>query len=226
MLGRTYCKLPRIHSSGMKIISIAFIACCILASCSKDSGGTNPPPSPADGLMPLQTGDSWDYLRKDYDPAGNLLDSLADHIQVTGSTTVGSTSYYIINWGSFPVNGNSFFVNTDSSTLTKIDSSTQYIFFKKIAYGDSVLIGNWKDTVSTRCQGNNYLFAFSDNFTVNGRSCLKNTVSVADCTGATFEKWVYYLQPQVGLVRIEHYVLSISGSFYLKMTEDLTNYSV
>lgn len=209
----------------MKYFLITFFVSMLLFACSKDPA---PQPTPADnsGLLPLKTGNSWSYTKVNFDSAGNRKDSSYDEIDIVSLTTINDIGYYFQVQHSIFINGNSYFINTDSNTVTKIDSATQYVFFKRITTGDSVLVDSWKDTVTSRCTGKNYLYAFSGNYVVNGHNCLKNTVLVNDCTGATFEKWVYYLQPHLGLVRIEHYVTDVSGNFYLRFSEDLKNYSI
>lgn len=210
---------------GMKYILFTLFAALLLVNCSKNDSAQPTPPDNS-GLMPLKTGNSWSYTKVNFDSAGNRKDSSYDEIDIVSSTTINNVGYYFQVQHSIFINGNSFFLNTDSNTVSKIDSATQYIFFKRITSGDSTLVDSWKDTVTSRCTGKNYLYAFSGSYTINSHTCLKNMVLVNDCTGSSFEKWVYYLQPHLGLVRIEHYVTDVHGNFYLQFSEDLKNYSI
>ena len=206
-----------------KVLLFAAIAVAAVA-CSKNDSSTQSTPATVKGLMPLTVGNQWTYKK-------NMLDSLTgavkststDNINILSAISINDTTYFQQSQTSFTIGGNSFFLNTDSNTVMKIDSNTRYTFFKRVTT-DNSLIGVWADTVKSRCTGKNYLYGFTGDTTINGYTgCLKNVVLVNDCTGLTFEKWVYYLKPSTGLVRIEHYLLAKdNATLYLDFTEDLT----
>jgi hypothetical protein len=203
----------------MKKITTAVLIIAVFFGCSKSNNNSTPPTISA-GLMPLSVGNFWQFTRTNYDSTGATINTLPDEIDITSQVGLDDTTYYGVNWTLFPDSIPSFFINTDSNTLKKIDSS-QYTFFKRVQT-DSVLVDSWVDTVTTsRCRGHNYLFAFTDTTNINGYNCLRNVVYVTDCTGFNFEKWVYYLQPGLGLVRVQHYVIKSDNTFYLKSSEDL-----
>ncbi|HTR32000.1 MAG TPA: hypothetical protein VMH27_22165 [Puia sp.] len=200
-------------------------AILLFLGCSKKSNSGSGAPSVSNGLMPLSVGNYWQYSRVDYDSASGLpKDTVSDGIYIIGEVSVNGTTYFQQNQVSITnINGPSYFINIDSNTLDKIDSASQYTFFKRIT-ADSSLEDSWPDTVSDHCKGHNLLVAFSGNYPIGSYSCLRNEVQVADCTGFVFEKWEYYLKPGLGLVRVQHYKTDSLGNFYLHFSEDLTSY--
>ncbi len=207
---------------------IFFLAGTIILffGCSKSSSNSSTPPGVSNGLMPLSVGNYWQYSKVDFDSASGLpKDTVSDGIYIVGEVSVNGTTYFQQNQTSITnIDGPSYFINIDSNTVGKLDSASQYIFFKRVTT-DSSLQDSWADTVTSRCKGDNLLVAFTDSYTTDGYNCLRNEVQVTDCTGATFEKWEYYLKPGLGLVRIQLYkLISGSGNFYLQFSEDLTSY--
>ena len=212
----------------MKILGLAGVAgVAVLFGCSKgSSGGGLPRVSP--GLMPLSVGNYWNFSKVDYDSAtGSPKDTVSDAINIIAEEEFNNILYFQQNQNSITnINAPSYFINADSNTLMKVDSGSQYIFFKRVTT-DSSLQDTWTDTVTTHCTGHNLLVGFTNPVTIDGRSCLRNEVQVADCTGAIFEKWEYYLKPGLGLIRIEHYKTIGSGGaggYWLQFVEDLTAY--
>jgi hypothetical protein len=204
----------------MKKIILSILILIIFFGCSKNNN-VSTSPTKSTGLIPLSVGNFWQYTAVNYDTNGVPIDTLSDEIAITAQFGINDTTYFQMQWQNFPNNAGSVLVNFDSNTLDKIDTSSQYVFFKR-AQSDSVLVDSWADTVSTRCKGHNNLVAFTDVTDVDGYSCLRNIVYVSDCTGTVFEKWVYYLKPGFGFVRISHYMLNNSGTFYLQFSEDVT----
>jgi hypothetical protein len=196
----------------------------LFLSCSKSSSGPTLPAS-TNGLMPLSVGNYWQFNKVDYDSnTAAAIDTSLDEIDIVEELEVGSTIYYQQTQLSMPIlNAGSFFVNVDSNTLEKIDSALEYTFFKRVPF-DSMEVDSWADTVTSRCQGHNFLYGFTDTTVVDSYSCLRNIVYVNDCSGTNFQQWVYYLKPGLGLVRILHYVLKSDGTFYLQFSEDLKSY--
>jgi hypothetical protein len=206
-----------------RIIFLVGIISLFLA-CSKNNNNNSTPPPTSNGLMPLSVGNYWRFTKIGYDSVGTPIDTVADEIDIVGQITINGTTYFQQNQTSITnIDAGSFFINVDSNTLEKIDSATQYTFFKRVSI-DSLDVDSWADTVTSRCQGHNYLYAFTDTTNVDGYNCLRNVVYVDDCTGLNFEQWVYYLKPGLGLVRIEHYVLKNNTTFYLQFAEDLISY--
>jgi len=208
----------------MKILLLA-VSIGLLSGCSKGSGGGGGLPQVSKGLMPLSVGNYWSYSKVDYDSASGLpKDTVADGIYIISEVSVNNIIYFQQNQTSITnINAPSYFINADSNTLQKIDSASQYTFFKRVTT-DSSLQDTWTDTVTTHCKGHNLLVGFTDTLTIDGRSCLRNEVQVADCTGAIFEKWEYYLKPGLGFIRIAHYKAIGSGGYWLHFVEDLTQY--
>lgn len=200
----------------------------VYVGCSKGSNNGGGLPQVSPGLMPLSVGNHWQYSKVDYDSASGLpKDTVDDGIYIIAEEEFNNVLYFQQNQTSITnINAPSYFINADSNTLQKIDSGSQYIFFKRVAT-DSSLQDTWTDTVTTHCKGHNLLVGFTNPITVDGYSCLRNEVQVTDCTGAIFEKWEYYLKPGLGLIRIEHFK-SIgtggSGGYWLHFVEDLTSY--
>ena len=203
---------------------ILFLSVIIfLFSCSK-SNNNSTPPTKSDGLLPLSVGNFWQYIKTSYDSTGAVTGTSTDEIDITGQITVSGVTYYQQRQTSITnINSASFFINLDSNTVEKIDSAVQYTFFKRVTI-DSTSVDIWTDTVTSRCKGHNYLYGFTDSTDINGYVSLRNVVYVLDCTGFNFEKWVYYLKPGVGFVRILHYVLQTNGTFYLQFQEDLSTH--
>lgn len=194
--------------------------------CSKGGNNNSGLPQVSKGLMPLSVGNYWNYSKVDYDSATGLpKDTVSDAINIIGEVSVNGVLYFQQNQTSVTnINAPSYFVNADSNTLEKIDSASQYTFFKRVNT-DSSLTDSWTDTVTSHCKGHNLLVGFTANYAIDGYSCLRNEVQVTDCTGAVFEKWEYYLKPGLGLVRIQLYkVINGSGNFYLQFSEDLGGY--
>ncbi len=195
-------------------------------SCSKNNNTGSGLPLTTSGVIPLSVGNYWQYNKISYDSTGSPIDTTTDEIDILGETGINGVIYYQQNQTSITnINSSSFFVNVDSNTLEKIDSSTTYTFFKRVST-DSTAIDSWADTVTSQCKGHNYLYGFTGTTNIDGYSCLRNVVYVNNCTGFNFEQWVYYVQYGFGFVRIEHYVLNQSGSFYLQFAEDLKNYHI
>jgi len=203
---------------------ILFLSTIIfLFSCSK-SPNNSTPPTKSNGLLPLSVGNFWQYIKTSYDSTGAVIGTSEDEIDIIAQVTISGVTYYQQNQASITnINSASFFINLDSNTLEKIDSATQYTFFKRVTV-DSTSVDIWTDTVTSRCKGHNYLYGFTDSTDINGYVCLRNVVYVLDCTGFIFEKWVYYLKPGVGFVRIQHYVLQSNGTFYLQFQDDLSTH--
>jgi hypothetical protein len=209
-------------------MKILFLAAAIIFffGCAKSSNNGSAPPSVSNGLMPLSVGNYWNYSKVDFDSASGLpKDTVSDEIMIVAEVSVNGVTYFQQNQVSITnIDGPSFFLNIDSNTVEKIDSASEYIFFKRVTT-DSSLQDSWADTVTSRCEGKNLLIGFVNSLTIDGYSCLRNEVQVTDCTGATFEKWEYYLKPGLGLVRIQLYKVNNSlGNFYLQFSEDLTSY--
>ena len=196
----------------------------VLFGCSKGSnGGGLPQVSP--GLMPLSVGNYWQYSKIDYDSAsGSPKDTVGDGIYIIAEEEFNNVLYFQQNQLSVTnINAPSYFINADSNTLQKVDSGSQYTFFKRVTT-DSSLQDTWTDTVTTHCKGHNLLVGFVNPVTVDSYSCLRNEVQVADCTGTIFEKWEYYLKPGLGLIKIEHYKAISGGGFWMQFVEHLTAY--
>jgi hypothetical protein len=215
----------RLPDRSVKILLLAG-AIILFFGCSKNSNNGSTPPSVSNGLMPLSVGNYWQYSKVAFDSSTGLPGlPVSDEISIVAEVSVNGVTYFQQNQTSITnIDGPSFFVNIDSNTVEKIDSASEYIFFKRVT-ADSSLQDSWADTVTSRCEGKNLLIGFADTLTIDGYSCLRNEVQVTDCTGATFEKWEYYLKPGLGLVRIQLYkVISNTGNFYLQFQEDLTSY--
>ncbi|HWB28767.1 MAG TPA: hypothetical protein VG738_25010 [Chitinophagaceae bacterium] len=196
---------------------------CGFVACSKDN--ITQSPTGIKGIMPLSVGNYWYYQKKVHDSAtGSVTATTLDTIGITSQVSVNDIVYYQQYQSSVLLKAPSFFANIDSNTVQKIDSATKYIFFKRVSADQGV--DSWPDIVTTRCTGTNQLHAYAGDTTVDTYSgCLKNIVYVNDCTGQTFEKWVYFLKPDLGIVRIEHYkVNSDNVTFFLDFEEDLKNY--
>jgi hypothetical protein len=208
----------------MKIFLLAG-AVLVLFGCSKGGNNNGNAAVTSQGLMPLAVGNYWQFSKVDYDSASGLpKDTGTDAIYIIGEVSVNGTTYFQQNQASITnINAPSYFINTDSNTVSKIDSASEYVFFKRVST-DSSLQDSWPDTVTSHCQGKNLLVGFDDLQTIDGHSCLRNEVQVTDCTGAIFEKWEYYLQPGLGLVRIQLYKANSGGGFYLQYQDDLTGY--
>jgi hypothetical protein len=205
-----------------------FLTLTTLGFCCDPSTTPSPSPSVTNGLMPLAVGNSWSYVKTSYDSnSGAPIDTGSDAIYITGQVSVNGTTYFqqaqlsITN-----IYAPSYFLNVDSNTLDKIDSAVQYVFFKRVAT-DSSFVDSWADTVTSQCKGLNTLYGFTDTTTINGYHCLRNVVYVTNCMGFNFETWVYYLQPKLGFVRIQHYVMKQDhSSFYLQFQDDLSGYQI
>jgi len=208
-----------------KLLIAAFIIFSVAACNSNDVT-----PSPVDsvkGLIPLASGNSWFYKKTIYDSTtGAVKINTGDTILVTAQTSINGVFYYQQYQASVPINSASFFVNVDSNTVQKIDSAVKYTFFKRVSADQN--IDTWADTVNSRCTGHNELRGYAADTTIGTYTgVLKNVVSVNDCTGQTFQKWVYYLKPGIGLVRIEHYkVMADNINFYLDFADDLDHYFI
>lgn len=206
-----------------RIIFLAGIISLFL-SCSKNNNNSTSPVK-SSGLMPLSVGNFWKFTKINYDSiSGMATDTIPDEIDILAQVSINGTTYYQQQQTSITnINSGSFFINSDSNTIEKIDSSTTYIFFKRVSL-DSTAVDSWADTVTSRCKGHNYLYAFTDTTDINNYNCLRNVIYVNDCTGLNFEKWVYYLKPGLGPVRMLHYVLKTDGTFYLQFSETLQSY--
>ena len=206
-----------------KIFLLLVVVCAVAASCSKDN--VTQSQQGAKGLMPLAVGDYWYYKKTTHDSAtGAIKNVVNDTIGITSQVSINGTVFYQQYQASVPLTTYSFYANIDSNTVQKIDSATKYTFFKRVSTEQN--IESWVDTVTSRCIGSNQLRGYVGDTTIGSYSgCLKNIVSVNDCTGQTFQKWVYYLKPNTGIVRIEHYRVNADNvSFYLDFEEDLQYY--
>jgi len=183
-------------------------------------------PDGTPGLMPLKTGNIWYYQKKMHDANGAVTATGNDTIAIVAAVVANNIVYFQLVWTSMPVSYQSFINNIDSVTVQKIDSVAKYTFFKKVSSDGAV--DSWSDTVTSHCPGQNQLYAYAGESTVNGYTgCLKNGITVNDCTSEAFQKWVYYLKPGVGLVRIEHYLVKDDRvTFYLDFEEDLKSYNL
>jgi uncharacterized protein with NAD-binding domain and iron-sulfur cluster len=208
-----------------KVLLALTIACAVI-SCSKNNTPSTPAVTiGASGMMPLAVGNQWNYQMKFYDSATGTVDSTAtDQINIISQTTINDTTYFQQVQSSKLETWASFYLNTDSNTVVKIDSSTYYTFFKRVT--NSTPVGSWADTVKTHCTGENTLYAYTGDTTINTyTNCLKNIVTTTDCTGQPFQQYVYYFQPGTGTVRIEYYLIKNDNvTWYLKYTEDLTSF--
>jgi hypothetical protein len=199
---------------------------CALFACSKNNSTTTTSVNiGANGLMPLAVGNVWTYKQNFYDSATGSVDSTAtDAIQIIQQVKVNDTTYFQQVQTSKLETWASFYINTDSNTVVKIDSATRYTYFKRANSEGPVSI--WADTVATRCKGVNTLNTYTGDTTIGSYTgCLKNIVTTTDCTGQPFQEFVYYLQPGTGIVRIEHYLIEKDNvTWYLAYTEDLTSF--
>ena len=124
------------------------LAIIFLFSCSK-SPNNSTPPTKSDGLLPLSVGNFWQYIKTSYDSTGAIIGTSTDEIDITGQITVSGVTYYQQTQASITnINSASFFINLDSNTLEKIDSATQYTFFKRVTV-DSSSVDIWADTVTS-----------------------------------------------------------------------------
>jgi hypothetical protein len=207
----------------MKKFAYALFLLILGWSCSNKGNTSNPPPLII-GLMPLAVGNYWNYTKIGYDSnSGNPIDTSADAIHIIGQVSVDSLTYFQQYQNSILTNGASFFYNLDSNTLRKVDGSTSYVFFKRVST-DSSFIDSWPDTVTTsRCMGTNTLYGFTGTTDIDGYNCLRNVDYVSDCTGMLIQTWVYYMFPNLGLVRIQHYVVKQDHTIYLDFEENLVS---
>jgi hypothetical protein len=207
----------------MKKIILSILILIVFFGCSKDNKNNSTPPTKSVGLLPLSVGNFWQYTKITYDSNGTAIGTSLDEFDIIAQITVSGVTYYQETWSTFPGNVGSFLVNLDSNTVEKYDSAIQYTFFKR-THSDSSSVDSWVDTVTSMCKGHNYLYAFTDTTNINGYNCLRNIVYVNDCTGFNFEQWVYYLQPGLGFVRVQHYLVKKDGTFYLQFSEDVKSY--
>src|ERR1700748_3205361 len=144
----------------MKKITAPILILFAFLGCSK-TNNNSAPPTVSKGLMPLSVGNYWQYTRTTYDSVGTVTSTALDEINIISQVGVNGTTYYGVSWASFPDSVSNFFINLDSNTLAKIDSS-QYTFFKRVQT-DSTLVDSWIDTVTTtKCRGHNFLYGFTD----------------------------------------------------------------
>src|SRR5580658_6294712 len=145
-------------------MKILFLAGTILLfmGCAKSSNNSTSP-SVSNGLMPLSVGNYWQYSKVDFDSASGLpKDTVSDGIYIISEVSVNGTTYFQQNQLSITnIDGPSYFINIDSNTVGKIDSASQYIFFKRVST-DSSLQDSWPDTVTSHCKGVNLLVGFTD----------------------------------------------------------------
>ena len=175
--------------------------------------------------MPLAVGNQWTYQKKFYDSATGTIDSTnTDIIGITQQVTINDTTYFQQVQTSLLRSWASFYINTDSNTIVKIDSATRYTFFKRVSYNGPV--ATFADTVTSHCKGINTVNAFTGDTTIGSyTSCIKNVVTTTDCTGQAFQQFVYYVQPDTGIVRIERYLIKSDNiTWRLIYTEDLTSF--
>jgi hypothetical protein len=215
----------KLYIEKMRNIVVSVLMISLFFACSKSNNNNSTPPTKSNGLMPLSVGNFWEYNKTIYDSNGVVIGTTLDEIDIIEQVGVSGITYYEESWASFPKNVGSFFVNADTNTLVKYDSAIQYTFFKRVQT-DSTAVDSWSDTVTSRCKGHNYLYAFTDSTNISGFNCLRNVIYVNDCAGFNFEKWVYYLQPGLGLVRIQHYVVKSDDTFYLQSSEDLGTHHI
>ncbi len=207
-----------------RILLIAIVVAG-LAACSQKTTSTPSARFGVKGLMPLAVGNRWNYKRTFYDSAtGNASSTGTEQINIVAEIIVNDTAYFQQTQNEIPLSPGSFFSNVDTNTVIQTDSANRYTFFKRTSYDAQV--STWPDTVTRRCPGHNVLTAYAGDATIGSYpNCLKNIVLVNDCTGQDFEKWVYYLKPAVGLVRVEHYkIKNDNTTWYPDFTDDLTGF--
>src|ERR1700722_2261900 len=134
----------------MKKILLSVLIIVIFFACSKNNNNSSAPPANPNELMPLAVGNFWQYTKITYDSSGSPVDTSLDEINIIEQITLSGTTYFQETWTSFPADKESFFINLDSNTLEKVDSATEYPFFKKVQF-DSMSVDSWADTVTSHC---------------------------------------------------------------------------
>src|SRR5450631_2212214 len=110
------------------ILSVLIIL--IFFGCSKNNN-LSTGPTKSNGLMPLSVGNFWQYTTVNYDTNSVPIDTSSDKISITAQFGINDTTYFQMQWQDFPNNTGALLVNVDSNTLDKVDTSSQYVFFKR-----------------------------------------------------------------------------------------------
>lgn len=216
----------------MNRVYIIVLLFAVLLSCSKisSSTSTNTPTVP---LLPLKIGNTWIYQDSTSNTSGSLLQNYADTVTATGQTaTISGVSFYSVNnpGGYFGTNS-SLALDPSNLAIYRLDNLNLYVsptIFFEITPTDNYLIGTGLDTTNSYCTGTYYAYGFAGTYNINGYSCYKNIDYEKDCLGNIISQNVFYVCPNVGIVRIESYLPVTSGSFnlYLKFSQTLKSYNL
>lgn len=147
-----------------------------LAGCSKSSTNND------QSLLPLNKGNRWIYAVSIYNTVGNLVSEKKD------------TSTFE-NWKAEGV----------SSTNSEIRSNGE-VFFKRTEKLDTFYIGaNSLIWNGQNLSGKTYAIAFPGTEKIGDYNCFRCDQHHYDKNGKLFGKSVYYVQPGIGIVRIQFF---------------------
>lgn len=204
----------------MKNLFIAITLLLILSSCTK-LNNTNSSSGVINSLLPLKAGNTWVYQDSTFDPYRNLLENYPDTAVVTNQTsTISGITFYGYN-DSLGYFGSKCLLAYDSIyyaiyQLDSLNAASPYVFFQMAPY-DNYLLGTGIDPSNGNCMGTYYAYGFSSTYNVNGYPCYRNIDYEQDCNGNIITEDIFYVSPDVGVVRIEDYLPIASGSNDLYM---------
>jgi hypothetical protein len=203
--------------SGQRVAIFALIlsAFAILSGC-KTEGTTEPIPSgPRDSnavILPLKVGNRWIYKTTDYDSTGTPLRSRGDTTTIVRDTMIGSEKWFIDQGGVVQTNrttglhlmdqtGETYLVNAYPATLNQ----TYRIYG---AYGVTVKVMSLNQSVAT---------------TAGTFTCVVYEWRLTS-TGNKLSSLSY--SPNVGLAKLETFLLRSDGQVYLGTAKELISVSL
>lgn len=201
-------------------IPIFFLAFLVVA-CKKESY-PEPRSAKQDGLWPMNLQNEWTYRRTFYNADGTKASFSEEKTSITDTFTVRGQLYFkdeltglsLTNAGENLVRG----LGVDSSL-----TDPYAIVFQRVFKDDSVI---WRlDDPS--CNSNISFRGYTGTTLVNGHACLRNERVVKSCDGKITGKNVYYLNPGLGLVKHEEYVLYPGmPAVFLRVGVELVSYKL
>jgi hypothetical protein len=204
----------------------------LIVSCTTNNGSQSTG-VPTQTLMPLQAGNSWIYVDSLFSDAGTYDTAYSDTVVINSLTTSFSDPDETVSFfgisdpnGWFGT-GTYMGVDQNNTVLYQLDSTGQTpdVFFETATTNGS-LLGQGSGLTYTSCPVTYNLYGFTTPVVIGGRSCLENTEVTINCNGANVENINTYLDPGIGVVRIEDYELDSAGtSININFTQTLQSYT-
>ncbi|MBK7107418.1 MAG: hypothetical protein IPH62_19300 [Ignavibacteriae bacterium] len=200
-----------------KLIFILLLVMLSLFGCKGNDDNPTESNTEKEVLFPLNVGNQWEYQRTSFDSIGNIRNVSTIVCRVESDTTILNEKWYKTFWG--------FEMNKDDGLWQYYDSSSnvngigystlQYVYPSSANYSYRPMGANGTITV----------VSINESFTTPSQTfqCYHYRLKYDNTNGYQQD---YYFSPNIGYIKWEEGIKSLSGKWYTSSKYELISYEV